>query len=184
MVNTRLYLDIDGVLNASYNARKWRQEDDGDQPGYQHAWVYPEHDDFGEHRGKTERKFRMEWNSRLIEALNSLDVDLYWLTTWRTDALAVGEAMGIDIPGAQVLHPLSGETTFPSINWKYNAIINDQENNPAPFIAVDDEWKFTPFGVAVSLTLLGGLVLSPDHNFGIEPTHIDEMREYIAKHSM
>lgn len=184
MVRTRLYLDIDGVLNASWNARKWRQDGDGDQPGYQHAWVYPEHDDFGVHQGKTGRKFRMEWNSRLIDALNSLDVDLYWLTTWRSDALAVGEAMGINIPGARVLHPLGGETTFPSIFWKYDAIIHDQAVSESPFIAVDDEWQHMNRMATDFLESLGGLVVSPDSNFGIEPKHIDEMRKYIAKHSV
>lgn len=184
MVKTRLYLDIDGVLNASWNARKWRQDGDGDQPGYNRAWVYPEHDNFGVHQGKTGTKFRMEWNSRLIDALNNLDVELNWLTTWRADALTVGETMGLVLENAKVIHPLSGETTFPSIYWKYDAIVHDQAKSESPFIAVDDEWQHIDRMATDFLGSMGGLVVSPDPNFGIEPKHIHEMREYIAKRTV
>lgn len=183
MAKVRVYEDIDGCLNASYNAREWRKEGDVDQVGYQRAWVHPEFDDRGERVGPGGVKFQMEWNDRLIDALNSLDVEFVWATTWRADALKVGQVMKLIHHPQRILHPLDGMTTFPSIHWKYDAIIAEQEASPSPFIAVDDEWGHVHPNIWKSLTDLGGLVISPEFNFGITPGHIDQMRMYIDKHS-
>lgn len=178
----RLYEDIDGCLNASYNARAWRnKEDPEDLGGYQRAWVHPEYDDFGNHRGPGSVKFRMEWNERLIAALNELPLELVWSTTWRADSLKVGEAMGLTLRPHRILHPLSGETTFPSIEWKWAAIVQEQELNPSPFIAVDDEWDYVSSYKRETLKRLGGLIISPDSSLGITPAHVEMMRAYIAQ---
>lgn len=183
MVRVRIYEDIDGCLNASYNARVWRQDDDVDQAGYQRAWVHPEFNGDGERVGPGGVKFQMEWNDRLIDALNSLDVEFVWTTTWRADALKVGQVMKLIHEPQRILHPLNGKTEFPSINWKYDAIMEEQEKSPSPFIAVDDEWGQIHPDVGASLEALGGLVISPNFNFGITPKDIEKMRAYVKKHS-
>lgn len=184
MTKVRLYEDIDGCLNASWNARAWRSDEDEENVGYQRDWVFPEYDDYGFRKGPSGIKYRMEWNERLIEALNGLDVEFVWATTWRGDALKVGTAMKLIHQPQRVLHPRSGETTFPSIEWKFDAIVAEQEQSPSPFIAVDDEWNDgTGSNRTQTLVKLGGLVISPSFNFGIEPRHILQMREYVEKHS-
>ena len=182
MAKVTLYQDIDGCLNAGYNARVWRQEGDEVQAGYQRAWVHPEHDDFGNRLGPGFVKYRMEWNERLIEALNSMSIHLVWTTTWRADALKVGRAMGLVPEYESVLHPLSGQTTFPSIEWKFEAILDEQTRHPSLFIAVDDEWDSVP-RYRAALENLGGLVISPNPVFGVSPEDVESMREYIMRHS-
>lgn len=181
----RLYEDIDGCLNAEYNARAWRQDGDVDQAGYQRAFVSPKYDDFGkaiQHEGYRV-KYRMEWNDRLVAALNELPVEFVWTTTWRGDALQVGKAMKLLHDPQRILHPLNGQTTFPSIEWKFEAIVTEQESDPSPFIAVDDEWWQCPRAVIERLEELGGLVISPDPNIGLTPKHISMMKAYIEQHA-
>lgn len=189
----RIYEDIDGCLNADWNAEKWRQDGDTDDAGRMSEYVIPEFDDFGTKKEPIApgwgnpypfKGFKMVWNSRLIDALNSLEnVEWVWTTTWREDALKVGTAMKLLHDPQRVLHPLNGKTEFPSIHWKYEAIVAEQEKDPSPFIAVDDEWGQIHPMIWRSLTDAGGLVISPNPMFGITPEHIEQMREYIAKHS-
>jgi hypothetical protein len=179
----RLYEDIDGCLNAGYNARAWRRDGDADQAGYQRAWVHPEYDDYGQRKGTSMIKYRMEWNERLIAALNELPVEFVWTTTWRQDALAVGKAMQLLHDPQRVLHPVDGFTSFPSIDWKMEAIRKDQEANPSPFIFVDDEvWTLPVTVIDFMEQDLGGLLIAPDPNIGITPKHISMMRNYIDTH--
>lgn len=182
MAKVRLYEDIDGCLNADFNAMKWRRPDDTVDAGFMQNWGLWRHFDDGTPFTEfhTPRKYRMRWNSRLIDALNTLDVEYVWATTWRTSAPGIGELMGLIHGPQRVLHPLSGMTTFPSIEWKYDAILLEQERSPSRFIAVDDEWQDVP-AYADALESLGGLVISPDFNFGITPADIEKMREYIAQ---
>lgn len=180
----RLYQDIDCCLNASHNARAWRdKENPEDLGGYAHGYAAPRFDDYGQlNEGGNYFKYKMEWNERLIEAYNELDVELVWATTWREDARTVGELMKITHTPQRVLHPLSGKTTFPSIEWKWAAILQEQELDPSPFIAVDDEWDGVTTFMREALESRGGLLISPDPNLGMTPADIKKMQEYIAQH--
>lgn len=178
----RLYEDIDGCLNAEYNARAWRTAEDVGSvgAGYQRTWVHPEFDDFGVRKGTSMIKYRMEWNERLIAALNELPVEFVWTTTWRADALKVGTAMKLLHEPQRILHPLNGQTTFPSLDWKYEAIRDEQEREPSPFIWVDDEiWNLPIPALDFMEQNLGGLLIAPDPNLGLTPKHISMMRNYI-----
>jgi hypothetical protein len=180
----RLYEDIDGCLNAEYNARAWRTpEDEGaHQVGYKRTWVSPEYDDYGVRKGTNMIKYRMEWNERLVTALNELPVEFVWTTTWREDARTVGKAMGLMHNPQRVLHPLNGFTTFPSIDWKYEAIRVEQAENPCPFIWVDDEiWNLPIPALEFMEKELGGLLIAPDPNLGLTPKHISMMKAYLSR---
>lgn len=184
-MTVRQYQDIDGCLNATFNARKWRQE-------------YEEEDEylFGECEGVAEAlygrdglldpqgpaNFRMKWNSRLVDALNAMDVELVWTTTWRNDAFRVGLLMGLTNKNVRVLHPKSGWSEFPSIYWKYEAIVAEQKNNPSPFIWIDDEIVDLPAPAIARIVALGGLMICPDAAFGMTPSQVEMMNEYIASH--
>ena len=180
----RLYQDIDCCLNASHNARPWRdKENPEDLGGYERGFAAVRHDDRGVFVGaQYAMRYKMEWNSRLIAALNELDVDWVWATTWREDARGVGSLMGLTPRNERVLHPISGQTTFPSIEWKWAAILQEQELDPSPFIAVDDEWDDVTVFMREALESLGGLLISPDPNLGITPADVQKMRKYIETH--
>lgn len=185
----RVYQDIDCVLNASYNATAWRKPEDTDDAGYRKGFAHLTHDDdgyplyqsgWGEFSG---HKYKMEWNERLITALNELSYEVVWLTTWRNDAPAVGRLMRLKPKRSRVLHPRSGTTTFPSIEWKYDALVAEQQENPAPFIWAEDELAYLTQQEKEVIHQLGGLMVSPDPNIGITPDHIEQMKAYIASHS-
>lgn len=180
---TRIYQDIDGCWNAELNAKPWKREGDTDQRGYQRAMVVPVHNDKGEKTGSSGWGYRMEWNERMVEEYNKLEAELVYATTWRADGPKVAKAMGVKLPKSRILHPRSGLTTFPSIEWKFDAIIAEQEQDPSPFIAIDDEWDdVSPFR-REALEKLGGLVIAPFPTYGLEPKHLEAMREYIEAHS-
>jgi len=177
----RLYEDIDGCLNASHNGRPWRTSEDYVNAGYCRGRAKVRHDDRGVEKPHSDISYLMEWNSRVIDELNTLPLDFAWLTTWRADAMGVGELMGLTLP-QRVLHPLNGKTTFPSIDWKYESVRAEQEPDPSPFIWVDDELGDIPqIAIDYMVKDLGGLLIAPDPNFGITPHHISMMREYIAR---
>lgn len=124
--------------------------------------------------------YLIRWAPALIEALNELPVELVWTTTWRDDApLAIGKMMDYTLPH-RVLHPLSGRTTFPSINWKLESIIEDQLQSPSPFIWAEDEIGPREIEVAEQL---GGLAIPIHSRYGITPSHLEQYREYLGSKS-
>lgn len=154
----RLYLDVDGVINAQMPFG-WGRLQNGhgkDSEGYE---------------------FRIRWAPRMIEELTKLDVDLVWTTTWRSAAeTAIAPLTGLTLP-SRVLHPLSGVTTFPSIHWKLEALIADQRESPSPFIWVDDEIGMRDMFVAEALN---GLAISANPVIGISVANVEAMQRYIA----
>lgn len=185
-MTVRLYQDIDGCLNAMFNRMKWRLEDEvedetlfGECDGVAEA-LYGRNGLLNPD-GKVDR-FRMRWNSRLIEGLNALDVEWVWTTTWRDDAPGVGKLMGLTHENVRVLHPRSGISDFPSIGWKYEEVLREQQSDPTPFIWVDDELADLPLAARERIFSLGGLMIAPDPNFGMTPRQVEMMREYISEH--
>lgn len=182
-MTVRLYQDVDGCLNAFRSSYAWGEVGEegpcGELSG--DAFVYHLEDGTRDSDG-TPVRFAMRWNSRLIDALNSLDVELVWATTWREDARGVGTLMGLNHENIRVLHPLGGKTTFPSIEWKYEALVAEQQRDPSPFIWVDDEIVDLPRAAREVIHQLGGLTISPDPAYGVTPRHVEEMRQYLSDH--
>lgn len=158
----RIYLDVDGVLNAQAPSN-WG----GVSEGYATA------------EGS---KYRMRWAPALLEALSALDADIVWTTTWRTDAAdSLATLFGGFGQDFRVLHPNldpHAETTFPSIYWKLAAIAAEQAASPSPFVWLDDEidlWEAKDAGE------LGGLALTINAFTGITPAIIEKIEAYIAR---
>lgn len=104
----RIYMDVDGVVNAWYADRAWGLGMESDDVcGYVLAWS-----------GKMVRRF----GSLFLDG--SSEVELIWLSGWGKDSVKVAEAIGWDFP-SRVLGPLSGELTFPSVYWKAEALWED-----------------------------------------------------------
>ena len=152
----RLYLDVDGAVNAEMPSG-WGKLLNGQAAAERHLWA-------------------IRWAPAMITELNKLDVDLVWTTTWRSyGESSIAPLVGLTLP-SRVLHPLSGITTFPSIDWKMEAIIADQRDSPSPFIWVDDEIGMRDMYVAEAL---GGLAISTNPVLGIKPMNVVAMQEYI-----
>lgn len=190
-MTVRLYLDVDGVLNALAPHKKWGEDI------FKNGRAEARHDFFGNAVALEEDSwgglrdhpsFPMRWSEGLIDALNELDVELVWLTTWRQDAPgSVAPLMGIKHEG-RVLHPLSGETTFPSIGWKFDALMKDlEENTVDAFIWADDEIYDLPGVAHYALAALNEdiphVLVAPDSTFGITPEDVSKMQYLVSTNS-
>lgn len=173
MTKVRMYLDVDGCINAfrftDLESSLWGETSTGI------GHVEPESDN--------PRQYNIIWHQEMVESLRALDIDLVWLTTWRSDApKSIGKLIGWG-EDARVLHPLDGITRFPSIYWKYAALIQDQKDDPAPFIWVDDEldnferWVDEEFEALESQSL----IVAPNSILGISPRNVEDMREFIKQ---
>lgn len=184
LTKPRLYLDIDGVLNASHAARLWRNEGDDPDSGYGRGFAVSREGGGG--WGGNSIKYRMTWSLKLIEALNSL-VDDFGLvicitSTWRNEGRdEVAKIMGLKV-SEFVLHPPNGITSFPSILWKRKAVIKDQTFSPSTFVWIDDELNdlvWTDEKLDELPDDKGALLVCPDSNFGITPQHIQLIRDFL-----
>jgi hypothetical protein len=161
----RLYLDVDGVLNAYYKGL-WGSEQLVGSAGVP-SWS-------------------IHWNPDMVSALAALiteyDVELVWCTTWREDApVEIGGLLGFG-QDARVLHPLDGRTTFPSIEWKREAVLAEQILDPSLVIWVDDEIDDAVLAVWEENDY-SGLLINPDPQYGIQPDQIEAMRKYLNRFS-
>lgn len=170
----RLFLDVDGVLNAGAMDKPWRNE----------------------RRAESANGWIIVWAPLMAETFKREVVDhteLWWATTWRNDAtLFIAPLMGFGNP-AKVLHPNLDERALrpmeASIFWKMDAVRKLHQRDPQPFIHVDDEFGpgERPHPLIEEYRAWardnGGLVVGPDYRYGIEPKHIDLMRDHIAKHT-
>lgn len=159
MSRARLYLDVDGVLNA-------------DMP---YGW-----DKEQRHQAKV-CGYTIRWAGDLIERINALDVDIWWATTWRSSAVEYLE-YHIPIKSVGVIHPglnPDAPLIWPSIAWKTEAILMHQAESPSRFIHADDEiydvesWASTVFDI-------GGLPICPESWRGLSPKELERMENYLS----
>lgn len=154
---TRLYLDVDGVINASMPIG-WGKTRDGQAGGY-----------------------TIRWAPALLNALVDLGVEIVWTTTWQEHAVTkLAPLLGF---GSEFRY-LSPPTQFvdwpwPSIEWKNAAIILDQAAHPEPFIWVDDELH-PPY---VAHDVEGGLLIGVSPYTGIRPQDVARMRKFVEDNS-
>lgn len=180
-MTVRLFLDIDGVLNANLAG--------GPHPTMRHN-----------RRKGIAGGYRMDWNAYIIDELNALDVKPVWATTWRDQANSlISPLMGIGNGEWDVLHPYGDwkQPTWPhgitaSIEWKIPEVQRQVLIEPGPFIHVDDEFhtlaQYTEDGLLIQghhawANEVGGLIIGPHPQFGITPEHIDQMKQYIREHA-
>lgn len=154
-----IYLDVDGVLNAlGHENDTW-----GDFE--LHKSVVPDDIPFGE------MGFDLWLSKEMIKELASLPADVVWLTTWRHDA-------------PSKVAPLVDAPDWPVIDWrlsKWDALAQDQRNNPRPFVWVDD-------GEATELNMnrirshvgkIPYLLIQPNSLIGLTPKDIDDIKVFL-----
>lgn len=157
----RLFLDVDGVINAQLNHFHWGKR--------------------ASRRG-TAQGFVIHWSDAMVDVLSSLDVELIWATTWREHAptdIGLLTGYGLD---ARVLHPKldpDAETTFPSIEWKKEAIRAFLVEEPGPWVQIDDELHYGHEEWGRFATDNRGLIVGPNPLYGISPVNIERIRQFI-----
>lgn len=148
----RLYLDVDGVINAAMPP--WKGPSEGRAVAEGHA-------------------YKIRWAPAMVAELAALGVDLVWATTWRKDAaFSIAPLIGWGEDARHLSPPF--DLTWPSIDWKAAAVAEDQKGDPSPFIWADDEIHRGHVDAHPD-----ALVLSIDPRLGITPTTIQRMRDYI-----
>jgi hypothetical protein len=161
MTRARLYLDLDGVINAQMPP--WPDTMNGIATAEGHG-------------------YKIRWAPALIEEINALDVDLWYATTWRHHAVeSFGPLVGLR-EATGIIHPEldpRAQTTFPSIHWKIPAIIQHQKESPSPFIHIDDEVGDVPGWRENAFDLYGGIALSPPSHLGITQKQIAVVKQYL-----
>jgi hypothetical protein len=162
MDKVRLYLDVDGVINAQMPFGWGRLQ--------------------RQHVVADESTYRIRWAPRMVEALGALDLEIVWLTSWRQwGPLSIAPAIGLGAD-SRVLHPNGDpDAKTPqdnSIYWKIEQLEADQSASPSRFIWVDDEINDEPM-IRLRAENLGGLAISANDLIGITPKNIEQMQEYI-----
>lgn len=149
----RLFLDVDGVINASMPQ----------------GW------------GKTQvgmaRGFRIHWAPAMIKALFDAKMSLTWATTWREYAPAeIAPLIGRG-RNAEWLNP-SDETRMMdwSIYWKFDAM--QAEEISEPFVWIDDEITEVHVNSARDN---GGFAFAPNPRTGISPMDIIKINAYLEE---
>jgi hypothetical protein len=155
----RLYQDVDGVINAQM-PYGWGKTQEG--------------------KATAEgRAYRIRWAPAMITELDALPVTRVWTTTWRDDAehpeTGIARLVGLP-PGSRVLHPIGGELYWPSILWKYDAIVAEQAESPSRFVWLDDE--VNEF-IQERAANMGGYAPVINPLLGITPKIIESIKKYI-----
>jgi hypothetical protein len=108
----RLYLNVDGVINAFQSYKVWDSEGDFGSDDY--------------------KGFAVMWSMDMVDRLKSLEsidngLELIWVSSWMGDARGFAKLVGLGALGekAKVVGPVSGVMTFPDVYWKAEAIWED-----------------------------------------------------------
>lgn len=132
------------------------------------------------------------YNEQVRDSFNALLAtglfDLTWHTTWNDgdSIIHAAEKIGINPGGAEVVisdpdfnHDAKGKKDW--TEWKARYIIEDQKNNPRPFVWIDDEatkfWDLEILGNVRS----PGLIIQPKSRVGLTRAHILEIIEFAQK---
>lgn len=170
---TRLYLDVDGVINA-------------DEPAFPDVKSTRVQIEYG---GGMVARPHVTWAPQVVEELDRLRSDfgleLVWLSTWNEMHASMTQlAPTLDglYDGRAIMDVESRMTDVGEGWWKAQSIALDQEASAAPFIWIDDE-AVTAHGQIVADATDGtpSLTLSTIPERGIEKRHLERMREFLEK---
>jgi hypothetical protein len=155
----RIFLDVDGVLNAVRD----------NNPQFWEEWKVEVCDGY-------EIRHALDMGRALQAIFERDDVEVIWLTTWEDTA-------------NDWITPLFGWEKFPSILntgadgwWKLEAVKQMWELDKTPFIWIDDDISYDPESIewAEGLSDSDRLIISPRTSTGITPYHIELIEGFIA----
>ena len=171
MTRARLYLDIDGCVNA--DALTW-----GDREAATIRVRY------GGGFGMLEQITYSRAQLAAIETLRGeFDVEVIILSTWLEDGHihqlqkklgALHGARWLPIP------PREGPTQELPDGWKLAALLADHAEHPGPFIWVDDDEVPVHGGAVAAAVSEPVLLLAPNSSLGLTPAHLEQARAFYA----
>lgn len=166
-MNTIIYLDVDGVINAIRNGTPSQK-----RTGFQ---------DF---RREVVRGYQIQYAQELVDWLNTLamrpDVTIKWLTTWEHDAAGM-LAPQIGLNG-QLWEVLTGDQhAWQGRNWwKLGAIRADHEKHkPGLAIWIDDDIKLEREALYWAAETENVMAISPDPLDGLTRDDLDQITRAI-----
>ncbi|PRA13318.1 hypothetical protein CQ010_01340 [Arthrobacter sp. MYb211] len=162
-MNTIIYLDVDGVINAIRNGTP-SQKRTG----------------FTDFKRANINGYQIQWAQELIDHLNALatrdGVTIKWLTTWEHDAAqTLSPQIGLNGQNWEVLtgdqHAWQGRDW-----WKLKAIQADTATHkPDLAIWIDDDIRLEREAMMWTLTTEGVMVFSPDPQDGLTQDDINTL---------
>lgn len=169
MANVKLYLDVDGVLNAfGEGAPEWA------------PWTVTR---CSTNQGSgLKTSFHIRHSLAMGQAIADLDVEICWLTTWGNDAnKAIGPLFGW--PSYEVVPGEEGEDWNDEeiVWWKWKTLQIFHEMDPRPFIWADDDLGGHPSARAWAASV-GGLAIPAACMTGLSRADIAAMATYITEH--
>lgn len=170
-MTVRLYLDIDGVLNAPLAASKWK-----DILKFK-ANVFP-------------MTVALDLVRELERLITTYNVELVWLTTWNQDndveTYVLPFLKDHGLQSGRILGTPGGHTYSGWVNgddWKIKALIADQKESPSDFIWIDDV-EVPLYGNSLLLPdPKATLAIAPNENYGISPGAVKEIEMFLQNHS-
>ena len=167
----RLYLDIDGVINA-------------DAPMWGDTVVVQVTENYG---AGYKVRHKVTYSPILVAAIDSLrvefDVELVILSTWLENAAIFQMQKKLNaFRGSRWLNiPARGgrQQELPDM-WKVDQLIGDLGDDPGPFIWVDDDEVPEHRQFVSNMTDLPSLLIAPNSAHGLTQQHLAAMQEFLA----
>lgn len=172
MNQTRLYLDVDGAINA-------------DEPPFASVKSTRVQIEYG---GGMMSRLPLTWAPEVVEQLDQMreefDIELVWLSTWNEmHASMTRLAPALDgLYGGRAIMDIDAVSRDSGRGWwKAQSIILDQEASSAPYIWIDDEAVMAHGGMVKEATAsTPSLTLTTVFEHGIERLHLAQMRSFLS----
>lgn len=165
-----LFLDVDGVLNATS------------------APLVGDWNDFKSHKIKIDlgsglrQTFTLHLSREMCAALVGLDVDIRWVTTWENQAnTLLRKHTGLPwLPVAASASDAGGWASGERQNWKWQGVQRILEIAPRPTIWIDDEAIPSEASDWLTQRSIPHLFVVPDPTVGITQQDIGDLTQFLA----
>jgi hypothetical protein len=167
----RLYLDVDGVLNAEV-------------PLFDDVQTVAVTEDHG---AGYRTEYQITWSPTVVRSLEAMrqdfDLELVWLTTWLESKTLIDQltaAVGGLAGGRRLVMPPRKLGGFISASWKRDALLADLKRDPATYVWADDVEVVIhgPF-VKAGFPAVESLHVAPSDEHGLTAEHLVEIRTFL-----
>jgi hypothetical protein len=177
----RLYLDVDGVLNADHP--QFNLFGAPDSPDANKTF------DIKVKQGRgLFTTYPMTFSPVVVRTLDDLldryNVELVWLSTWNenVEVLRLPAEFG-GLNGGRVLHGTMDRQARNNrdwTKWKADALLSDQRNDNLPFVWVDDEaLTYHAATVDTALSDVSKLFVAPRAYHGLTTSNLNTIEDFL-----
>lgn len=154
---TKLLLDVDGVLNV-FPPEFRTKYDDWHRFNAHGYWIH--------------------WSESVCSRLNSLPVEIHWLTTWQEDANKyIGQELGW--PQYPVLSNIQ-RTEMLDANWWKLPYAQKEYDAGHSIIWLDDDIVFSPEALEWLETTDRDRLLTISPEYGLTHEHLDHIEQWLG----